>query len=124
MCAGSDEQSVLRRNKRPVPEPMRCRILVRLHAAKALIAHQINQIAAERFEAVLHAIKKLRVVGLGRKIHRQIDDLGVTRDRTVPALGRRAHERPLPDPGFDQAASLCLDIAARHGRKVDIEAAR
>ena len=63
------------------------------------------------------------IVGLGRKIHRQIDDLRVTRDRTVPALRRRAHESALPDPRFDQAALLCLDIAARHRREIDVETA-
>ena len=90
-----DEQPLLLRNQRAVPQPMRCRFLVRLHPAKTLIAHQINKIAAERFQPVLHAIEQFRIVGLGRKIHRQIDDL---RDdaRLDHGAASPAHARKFP----------------------------
>ena len=107
-----------------VAKPVRCRVLVGLYPAKALIAHQINQIAADRLQAVLHAIEQFRIVGLWWQIHRKIDDLRVTRDGTMPPFRRRAHKCALTDPRFNQAALLRLDIAARHRRKIDIEPAR
>ena len=48
----------------------------------------------------------------------------MTRDWTMAPLHRRPHESPMPDSGFNQTALLCLDIAARHRREIDIEAAR
>ncbi len=92
-----------------------------MDAAETLIAHQINKIAPKRFEAVLHAIEQFGIVRLGRKIHRQIDDLRMARHRAVTPLHRRAHERALSDTRFDQAAFLRLDVAARHSGEIDVE---
>ena len=123
MGAGRDEQPILLRNQRAMSQPMRRRVLVGLHAAETLIAHQINQIAAERLQAVLHAVEQFGIVGLGRQVHRQIDDLRVARHRAVPPFGRRADEGALSDAGFDQAALLRLDIAAGDSGEIDVEMA-
>ena len=123
MRARRDEQPILLRSEHAVPQPVRSRILVGLNAAKTLIAHQIDQVAAKRFQTVLHPVEQFGIIRLGREIHRQIDDFRMTRNWTVPPFRRRAHESALSDPRFDQAAPLGLDIAARHRREIDIETA-
>ncbi len=83
MRPGRDEQPVLRRHQGSAAQPVRCRVLIRLHAAEALITHQRHEIASDRFEPVLHAIEQLRIVGLGWEIHGEIDDLRMPRHRAV-----------------------------------------
>jgi hypothetical protein len=123
MRARCDEQAILRRHQRAAAEPVRGGVLVGLHAAKTLVTHQRDKIAPDRFEAVLHAVQQLRIVGLGRQVHREVDDLRMARHRGVHAPRRFAHEGAASDMGFDQAALLRLEIAARDGGEIDVEAA-
>ena len=93
-------------------------------AAEALVAHQIDEVAAERLQTVLHAIEQFGIVRFGRQVHRQVDDFRMASDRAMAALGADAHEGALPHARLDQAALLRLDIAAGDGGEIDIEPAR
>jgi hypothetical protein len=97
MRTGRNEQAILKRNEGAAAEPVRGRVLVGLHAAEALIAQKRDEVAADDFQTVLHAIEELRIIRLGRQIHRQVDDFRMTSHWTVPTPGGRAHERALSD---------------------------
>lgn len=83
MRSRRDEQPIVRRRQGAAAQPVRRGVLVRLHAAEALVTHQRYEIAPDSFEPILHAIEQLWIVGLGREIHREINDLGVARHQAM-----------------------------------------
>ena len=122
MRAGRHENSFLRRHQCAPAKPARRGVLVGLGAAKTLVAQQRNDIARHEFHARLHALDQVGIDGLRRQVHRQVDRARRRHRLSAARTGFFTNEGALPDLGFDQAAFLRLDIAARHRGEIDIEA--
>ncbi len=123
--AGAHQQPVRRRREPAPPEPGERRLPVLPRAAEALVAEQVHQVGRHRRQAVPHAPEQLRVLGLGRQVHGEVDQRRAARGRragAAPPRRRRrrppGHHRALAHPRRDEAAPLRLHVAAGHGGEV------